>query len=176
MRVAVDFAAESFACWEVASQDQLTSWKTIPSFQSYLARASFLTLVIELYKVLEDRPDTYSFYRLVEFAHRDGIISNPDAWQDTITKTLKPTWEKIKPLRHKFYAHLDDKKSPKQLILEKNVTPKDFRVLLDGYDSFLEKIARTVGLMHTPIKVKEDLIRADIKAMLNVIKGRGSSP
>ena len=78
MRVAVDFAAESFACWETASQDRLKNWKTIPAFQDYLARASLLTLVIELYKVLENRPDTHNFYRLVEYAHQEGIISDPD--------------------------------------------------------------------------------------------------
>src|SRR5438093_10109886 len=110
MRVAVDFAAESLACWEVASQDQLKEWQQLPALQSYLARASCLTLIVELYNVLDHRH---------EYAHAETIISDPDAWRDIIDRKLKPDWEnKIKPLRHKFYAHLDDTKSPKQLIME----------------------------------------------------------
>jgi hypothetical protein len=175
MRVPVDFAAESFACWEIASQHQLKDRQTLPALQSYLARASLLTLVIELYKVLEKRTDTHNFYQLVEYARQDGIISDPDAWLDIIENTLKPTWETIKSLRHKFYAHLDDKKSPRQLILETNFVPSDFRVLLDGYDSFLEKMAHRIGQKQTAIKVKEDLIRAELKRILDALKARAGS-
>jgi len=177
MRIAVDFAAESLACWESVSQVQHRDWENdSPALQSYLARASLLTLVIELYKVLETRTDTHNFYQLVEYAHQEGIISDPDTWRDIIENTLKPTWAKIKSLRHKFYAHLDDKKSPKQLILEANFVPNDFRVLLDDYDSFLRKMAQCLRQKPTPISVKEDSIRAELKTILEALKARHGSP
>ena len=60
MKVAIDLAAESFACWEIVSHDQArnwkdTPWRNIPHFQTYLGRTSLLTLIIQLYKPQCDR-------------------------------------------------------------------------------------------------------------------------
>jgi len=137
MQVAVNFAAESLACWEVVSHDQVRNWKGkgwehITALQRYLNRASFLTFVIQSYKVLDRHGDAYSLYELVKYAEIEDIISKPQEWVGIIETNLKPIWEKIKLLRHKFYAHLDKKKSPKQVLLETGVGDEK-RVSKNGY-------------------------------------------
>ncbi len=178
MQVAVNFAAESLACWEVVSHDQVRNWKGkgwehIPALQSYLNRASFLTFVIQSYKVLDRHGDAYSLYELVKYAEIEDIISKPQEWVDIIETDLKPIWEKIKLLRHKFYAHLDKKKSPKQVLLETGVNSADFRTLLDGYESFLVKLAGRLGQKLTPLATKEELVKTDIATVLDALKAQG---
>ena len=155
-----------------------TTWLTVGYFitrndnrfpiTGYLVRSSFLTMIIELYKVLDKRADVFSLRLLLSLAAKEKIPIDM-ATCDKMVADMEPLWEKIKLLRHKAYAHLDSERTIASLLIETGNNAEDFESLLNLYEKCLTHICKSIGVRFQPLAEADALIKNELRTAITAI-------
>jgi hypothetical protein len=170
----INLASNAHAVWGEGSHFVLRNDSRF-AFIGYLLKSSLLTCIIELYKALDKRSDVFSFYKLIEYAERQGIKIDLEECKKVISQ-MEPLWGKVRVLRVKYYAHLDDTKSLTTLFLETGNDVEVFEKLLNLYEKCLSDILRTVGIRFAPLSESNALIKEELTTAIKAIADKAGYP
>jgi hypothetical protein len=103
--------------------------------------AHFVAMLMALYKLGDPRPDSASLKTLLAEAEGDPSF-DPKVIMSAREKlvALEPTWQKVRKLRHKQFAHRDRYLDYEELLADVAITYDDFRDLIDQFFKALNEI------------------------------------
>ncbi len=92
----------------------------------------FCALVVSLYKLYDKRKDTLNLRKLVVLSQKDNGFSSSE--REEIEKNYEKAlaiWEKVKILRHNYFAHLSKYYDETKLYEIANIKPDDFKEMIN---------------------------------------------
>ncbi len=94
-------------------------------------RSYFLTLIVSLYKLYDSNSRTNNFNKLFKLINSDCTFKEKEKiiLEDKFYKA-QVIWEKVRILRHNYFAHLNMKYDEKSLYKQANITPNEFKELI----------------------------------------------
>ena len=95
-------------------------------------RSFLLTLIVSLYKLLDDKvKDTNNLRKLVSLARSQPNFSKETLDKlDELSLRAKTIWKKVRILRHKYFAHLEFNLDEEELWKKANITPDELEQLI----------------------------------------------
>jgi len=110
LRDAIMFAGLNYDIYWVYKGSRPTYVKTMNRYVSFFTtslQAHFAALVITLYRLYEERTDTFNIPFLLAKLRKQDELSHEtlDSLNRIYTDKAKPLWEKISILRNKAFAH-----------------------------------------------------------------------
>lgn len=104
--------------------------------------AHFVALLIPLYRLYENKADTYNIPKLLEYLRQDNhlpptVIGELDGWK----VRADPLWEKVKILRNRAFGHRSRAHTTEELFIEAHVTPDDLKDLIGISKSLLNVLS-----------------------------------
>ena len=93
--------------------------------------AHFVALLIPLYRLYENKADTYNIPKLLDYLKHNGHLSPTIINElDRLKAVSAPLWEKIKILRNRAFGHRSRAHTTSELFKEANVTPDNLKELI----------------------------------------------
>jgi len=105
--------------------------------------AHFVALLIPLYRLYENKADTYNIPKLLDHLQDGGHL--PPAVMielESLKAQAMPLWEKVKVLRNRAFGHRSRAHTTKELFKEAKVTPDSLKELIDISKSLLNKLSQ----------------------------------
>lgn len=126
--------------------------------------AHFRLAIISVFTLFDGRGDTVTLTALADECTEAGY--DTDSIRKRI-KTLCPVLKKIKILRHKLFAHRDNRLTYEQVYESAGITPHELESLLDECLSIINALAEFCGSQ--PLSFNE-YVASDTKALLDKIQ------
>ncbi len=127
--------------WILVGPDRPKYVRILNNYNLYFRTAihsHLTTLIISLYKIYDKRKDTNNIRRLIKLVKNDNSFTEEELIN--INKKFESAckiWEKIKILRHNYYAHLKYDLTPREIYKEAKIKPDEFLELINlSYDIF----------------------------------------
>lgn len=140
--------------------------------------AHFVATLMALYKLGDPRSDSASVKTLLAEAAGDPTF-DPSVLASARAKlgSLEPTWKKVRQLRHKQFAHRDRHLEYEALLAAVDITPDEFRGLIDQFFDLLNEVLYYRQRTTWPRESSTDTER-DTRLMLEALKlaGRVKAP
>lgn len=112
-----------------------------PLFFQTSIHAHFVAMIISIYRIHETRKDTINLHQLIRKLVEQKAISPKDINKiQSDVKLIKPLWVKISVLRNKMFAHRSTALEHNDIWKEANVTPNQFKELIDKSKNILNDI------------------------------------
>lgn len=102
-----------------------------PTFFTTGINAHFVALLIPLYRLYENKADTYNIPKLLDYLRHNGNLP-PDTIVelDGLKTQAMPLWEKVKILRNRAFGHRSRSHTTEELFKEAKVTPDNLKELI----------------------------------------------
>jgi hypothetical protein len=98
-------------------------------------------MIVSLYRLFETRNDTINIPQLINLLKKQGSIPIQDIKRmKSEIKQIKPLWIKVSVLRNKMFGHRSNALDHDGVWKEANVTPNQFKHLIDESKKNLNKI------------------------------------
>ena len=112
-----------------------------PLFFQTSLHAHFVAMIVSIYRVYETRKDTINMPQLVKQLRKLDTIPTEDLKKiDSDIEKLKPLWIKVSVIRNKMFGHRTNTMDHDGIWEEANVTPNQFKQLIDDSKSILNDL------------------------------------
>lgn len=112
------------------------------SFFTTGINAHFVALLIPLYRLYENKDDTYNIPNLLDYLRQDGRLPlDVIVKLDGLKARAAPLWKKVKILRNRAFGHRSRAHTTEELFQEASITPDNIKELIDISKEFLNEIS-----------------------------------
>ncbi len=127
--------------WILVGPDRPKYVRILNNYNLYfrtVIHSHLTTLIISLYKIFDKRKDSYNIKRLIKIAKNDDSFTKDELnILDKKFDSAIEIWEKVRILRHKYYAHLKYDLTPNKIYKEAKIKPDEFlELIMQSYDIF----------------------------------------
>lgn len=134
--------------------------------------AHFVSLLVGLYRLYENRPDTYNITKLLELIRNHPNFSGEVMQEITgIYEEAKPLWLKVRLLRNKAFGHRCNAHTVEEVFKEAAVSPDNLKDLLELTKKLLNAISHAYSRNTHAFNLgaREDIINLlnDLKRLRN---------
>lgn len=131
--------------------------------------AHFVAMIIALYRLYETRKDTFNLQQLIRLLKKQNKLTIEEIKNiESNINSAKLLWQKVSLLRNNIFAHQSSKFDGDEIWERANVTPNEFKELIDETKAVLNIIthlwdrrghAFNLSATHDVVKLLEDLKR-----------------
>lgn len=112
-----------------------------PLFFQISLHAHFVAMIVTLYRLYEKRKDTINLPQLIKLLKGEASIPQKELKRiETDINKIKPLWIKVSVLRNKMFGHRSKSLDYDGVWKEAQVTPNQFKQLIDESKSILNEI------------------------------------
>jgi hypothetical protein len=112
-----------------------------PLFFQTSLHAHFVAMIVSIYRIYETRKDTTNMPQLVKQLRKLNTIPTEDLKKiDSDIEKLKALWIKVSVIRNKMFGHRTNNMDHDGIWEEANVTPNQFKQLIDDSKSILNDL------------------------------------
>ena len=105
--------------------------------------AHFVGLLIPLYRLFENKADTYNIPRLLADLRHGALLPTFAFVEiDNLNKQALPLWEKVKVLRNRAFGHRSRSHTTAALFKEADMSPDNLKALIDTSKKILNIISQ----------------------------------
>lgn len=143
---AITVAELNYDIWWVYKEKEnrnrfVDTLNTYPLFFQTSLHAHFVAMLISLYRLYENRHDTINLPQLIKLLKSQKCIPDQEIERlESQIQQIKPLWVKVAVLRNKMFGHRSNGIGDDEVWRQANVTPNQFKKLLDGSKRILNKI------------------------------------
>lgn len=176
LRQAATYAALNYEVWWVyKSSDARPRYvDTMNRYNIHFAtaiHAHFVAMIAALYRIYETRGDTHNFKTLLSAIARSHGPASISPFQSQF-RNLKPIWLKVARLRNEAFGHRSSSASIQEVFASVQVTPNEFRGLIEGTRKLLNSIS---SQFDSSTHAFNTGAREDTMRLLEDLKAAGSS-
>ena len=132
--------------------------------------AHYHVIIISLFKLFDKGKRTMNIHRLIKLVKKDDIISNSDfsEIEEKYNRALV-IWEKVKIIRHKYYAHQAFNVDIKEVYRRAKITPDEFKELIE----LTTNIMNTINSQYNRTQIAYNMLSAkeDTYHLLDELQG-----
>jgi hypothetical protein len=111
-------------------------------FQTSL-HAHFVAMIMPLYRLYETRKDTMNVPQLIRLFKKHSVLTNDKIKKiETDINSIRPLWRKVHTLRNNMFGHRSNTLSDDDIWTTANVTPNQFKKLIDDSKALVNNISR----------------------------------
>ena len=143
---ALTVAGLNYEIWWVYKEKEsrkrfVDTLNTYPLFFQTSLHAHFVAMIVSIYRLYETRKDTINMPQLIKKLKNQNTISNQDIKRiKSDIEQIKPLWVKVSVLRNKMFGHRSNALDHDGIWEEANVTPNQFKKLIDESKRILNEI------------------------------------
>ena len=112
-----------------------------PLFFQTSLHAHFVAMIFSIYRIYEKRKDSINVPQLIKQLRKSNTIPTKDLKKiESDIEKLKPLWVKVSVIRNKMFAHRTNTMEHDKIWKEANVTPNQFKQLIDDSKRILNDL------------------------------------
>ena len=116
---------------------------TYPLYFQTSLHAHFVAMILPLYRLYEKRKDTMNIPQLIRLCKEQSILTNDIIKGiESDINSIRPLWRKVHTLRNNMFGHRANKLSDDAIWTAANVTPNQFKKLIDDSKALVNNISR----------------------------------